>query len=484
MLCPFRSLHLNRSNSLYTALLLVCFSMLLASSAAAQKWNRYGPGTRSQASSIYDPSTKQMIMFGGQHAPTNVDFHDVWAVKNVIESSASTANNLNWVSVTTAGTVPSVRFGHSAAYNPTSNRMIIFGGGTGFPGPCANDLWVLTHPNSVGGTPTWTKLSPTGTLPPVREGHASVYDAATNTMIVFGGTDCAGNYYNDVWILSNADGSVATPKWTQSKSVGTAPAARSQSTAIYDSTNRVMTLFGSTRAAKAVFNDVGTLANVNGTPTWTQLAPTGTAPNPRSGHTAVYDSANNRMIIHGGVAGSTAVAPRELGGLVGLQAQHLRVRVRVAPVTPGNVPVSFAHFPADEERGMQINPVAMRERDEVIELLKGFRIVIPGARLKPGPEQVQPHRVEAEFAHLDEVGFDILRIPLLRPLPARLGRNPVRAYGNEPAPLARKIVALEEDPRQGLDPGLTAPTAAFPCPKPATAGHEHRTHHHQPKRFP
>ena len=84
MLCPFRSLHLTRSNSLYTALLLVCFSMLLASSASAQKWNRYGPGTRSQASSIYDPSTKQMIMFGGQHAPTNVDFHDVWAVKNVI----------------------------------------------------------------------------------------------------------------------------------------------------------------------------------------------------------------------------------------------------------------------------------------------------------------------------------------------------------------------------------------------------------------
>lgn len=307
MLCPFRSLHLNRSNSLYTALLLVCCSVLLASSASAQKWNRYGPGTRSQATSIYDPSTRQMIMFGGQHAPTNVDFHDVWAVKNVIESSASTANNLNWISVTTAGTVPSVRFGHSAAYNPTSNRMIIFGGGTGFPGPCANDLWVLTNPNSVGGTPTWTKLSPTGTLPPVREGHASVYDAATNTMIVFGGTDCAGNYYNDVWILSNADGSVATPKWTQSKPVGTGPAARSQSTAIYDSTNRVMTVFGGAGAAKAVFNDVWTLANVNGTPTWTQLAPTGTAPNPRSGHTAVYDSANNRMIIHGGVAGSTAV---------------------------------------------------------------------------------------------------------------------------------------------------------------------------------
>jgi hypothetical protein len=100
---------------------------------------------------------------------------------------------------------------------------------------------------------------------------------------------------------------VATPKWTQSKPVGTTPVARSQSTAIYDSTKRVMTVFGGAGAARAVFNDVWTLANVNGTPTWTQLAPTGTAPNPRSGHTAVFDSANNRMIIHGGVVGSTAV---------------------------------------------------------------------------------------------------------------------------------------------------------------------------------
>ncbi len=308
LLCPNGSAYLTRSKFLSIAVLF-SFSLigLLVEPASAQKWNRYGPGTRSQASSIYDPSTNQMIMFGGQHAPTNVDFHDVWAVKNVIGVSASTFKNLNWLSVTTAGTPPSVRFGHSAAYNPTSNRMIIFGGGTGFPGPCANDLWVLTNPNSVGGTPTWTKLSPTGTLPPVREGHASVYDPNTNTMIVFGGTDCSGNFYNDVWILSNADGSVGTPKWTQSKPAGTAPAARSQSTAIYDSTNRVMTIFGGAGVAKAVFNDAWTLANVNGTPTWKQLTPTGAAPSPRSGHVAVYDSKSSRMVIQGGVAGSTAV---------------------------------------------------------------------------------------------------------------------------------------------------------------------------------
>jgi hypothetical protein len=298
---------LTRSNSLgCAALLLFSLTTFLGLPASAQKWNRYGPGTRSQASAVYDASTNQMIMFGGQHAPTNVDFHDVWAVKDVIAPSGSTANNLNWVAVTTAGAPPKDRFGHTAAYNPTTHRMIVFGGGTGFPGPCVNELWVLQNANSVGGTATWSELSPTGTLPPVREGHASVYDPNTNTMIVFGGTDCNGNYYNDVWILSNADGSTGTPKWTQSRPVGTPPSARSQSSAIYDGASRVMTIFGGGAASKSVSNDVWTLANVKGTPTWTQLAPTGTPPAARSGHSAAYDSTNHRMTIYGGANGSGA----------------------------------------------------------------------------------------------------------------------------------------------------------------------------------
>ena len=165
-------------------ILLPLAGLMLPLQVSAQKWNRYGPGTRSQASAIYDASTDQMIMFGGQHAPTSIDFNDTWAVKNVIATSSATAVNLNWVKVNVSGTLPSLRFGHSAVYNASSNRMIVFGGGTGFPGPCVNDLWVLKNPNGVGGNPTWTKLSPTGTLPPVREGHTAVYNATANTMTV------------------------------------------------------------------------------------------------------------------------------------------------------------------------------------------------------------------------------------------------------------------------------------------------------------
>lgn len=270
---------------------------------SAQKWARYGPGTRSQASSVYDPATNQMFVFGGQHAPTNIDFNDLWSVQNVIPSSASAAENLQWIRVTVTGKGPNDRFGQSSVYNTASDRMIVFGGGGGFPGPCLNDLWVVTHLNGVGGKPTWKQFAATGTLPPVREGHTAVYDQAANKMIIFGGTDCNGNYYNDLWILNNADGSTVTPSWTQVTPIGTGPSARTQATAIYDSVNSVMTVFAGGNTGTTVYNDVWTLTNANGlggTPTWTQLTPKGTAPAARVGHGAIYDSTNNRMTIFGG----------------------------------------------------------------------------------------------------------------------------------------------------------------------------------------
>ena len=270
---------------------------------SAQKWNRYGPGTRSQASAVYDPATNQMFMFAGQHAPTNIDFNDLWSLQNAIPSSSTATANQQWMRVAVSGKAPSLRFGHSAVYNPTSNRMVVFGGGTGFPGPCVNDLWVTTSLNGVGGSPAWKAYVASGSLPPIREGHTAVYDSKNNKLIIFGGTNCSGTYYNDLWILSNADGSAGTPSWAQVTPIGTGPSTRSQATAIYDSVNNVMTVYGGGTTGTTVFNDVWTLSNANGltgTPTWTQLSPTGTAPAARTGQSATYDPTNNRMTVFGG----------------------------------------------------------------------------------------------------------------------------------------------------------------------------------------
>ena len=65
-----------------------------------------------------------------------------------------------------------------------------------------------------------------------------------------------------------------------------------------------------------------------------------------------------------------AVAAGELGGMVGLQAQHLRVGVRVAPVPPGHIPESLAHLAADEQRRVQVDLVVVSQLDQEIQLLK------------------------------------------------------------------------------------------------------------------
>ncbi len=44
-----------------------------------------------------------------------------------------------------------------------------------------------------------------GGLPPTRYVHSAVYDNTNNRMIIFGGLDNNGDSLNDVWVLSNAD---------------------------------------------------------------------------------------------------------------------------------------------------------------------------------------------------------------------------------------------------------------------------------------
>ncbi len=85
-------------------------------------------------------------------------------------------------------------------------------------------------------TPAWTQITaPGGTTtggpvaPAKRLLTSATYDPGTNRMIVFGGTSQDfGNLtgYNDVWVLTNADGTGGTPTWIQLRPAGTPPAAR------------------------------------------------------------------------------------------------------------------------------------------------------------------------------------------------------------------------------------------------------------------
>ncbi len=282
-----------------TLVLAACLVVLpLTRSIVAQTWAPAGPAPRSNHSAILDTSTNRMVVFGGLLAPGTPagqrQLNDVWRL----------SSGLTWSHVKPSGTPPAPRGAHSAVYDPISNRMIIFGGGLGLSSPCENDVWVLTYANGNGGKSEWIQLNPSGGAPAPRLGHSAVFDPNTDTMIAFGGDNCFGTNFADVWILSDANGVTGTTTWKQLSPAGTPPSARVNQTAVYDpSSNRMIVFAGYT--GSTIFNDVWVLSNANGsggTARWTKLSPSGTLPVGRTQPSAVYDAINNRMIVFGGSA--------------------------------------------------------------------------------------------------------------------------------------------------------------------------------------
>lgn len=253
-------------------------------------------------SAVYDQATNTMIVFGGLGAKPA--FNDT----NAVLLNAPATGSGVWSTLIANGTAgsPPARDAHSAVYDSVNNRMIVFGGELFSSGTSLNDVWVLSNANGQGGTPIWTQLSPAGSAPRARSLHTAVYDAANNIMTVFGGINSSGQFFSDVWVLTHANGLGGTPAWTRLSPSGPLPSGLSNHTAVYDATNNIMTVFaGDNNANTSATNGVYTLSHANGlggTPLWTKILGNGTAGSPpkRESPTAVYDAAHNLMIIFGG----------------------------------------------------------------------------------------------------------------------------------------------------------------------------------------
>jgi len=280
-------------------------TLLLAGTLHAQVWKLQGPSSRHSHSAVFDPTSSQMIIFGGQSTDTGAGLNDVWI------AATSTTQSDSFTHLIPTGTAPTGRYGHVAAYDSSSNRMLIFGGAAGAPSLCANDVWILDSANgrTRNPAPNWIAETAAGRVPGARVYAAGAYDPNSNSLIVFGGGNCSTGFFNDVWVLSNANGEGGTPLWTQLATSGAPPAARESASAVYDALNNVLIVYGGDAGGNA-FNDVWTLSNADGsggTPKWSQLSPSGTQPPARTGHTAVYDAVNNRMTIFGGATKSATL---------------------------------------------------------------------------------------------------------------------------------------------------------------------------------
>jgi hypothetical protein len=181
-----------------------------------------------------------------------------------------------WQSVDTAEVPP--RWGHVAVYDPTRDRMVIFGGDSDHGQK--NDLWALDL-----ATLAWSPL-PATNPPGPRTDLAGVYDALNDRLVVVGGRVGFTSSIDEVWAFSFPTGA-----WTQ---IASGPSARHDIPGATDGTHAWV--FGGAGAFLQSLDDLWQLDLA--TDTWTELPDGGERPAARtSGALEYYQGA---LYVSGG----------------------------------------------------------------------------------------------------------------------------------------------------------------------------------------
>jgi hypothetical protein len=249
------------------------------------------PSGRDSASMAYDPSSGQLVLFGGEDASGNLG--DTW-----------TWNGATWTLASDAG--PLARDTASMAYDPSSGQLVLFGGIDG-DGDDLNDTWTWD------GT-TWSQVDDIGnpgcttscpTSPPVRDSASMAYDPSSSQLVLFGGENDDSGNLNDTWTW---DGTT----WSQVDDVGfpgcttscpTSPSARDTATMADDEGLSDLVLFGGSG-----LSDLGDTWTWDGT-TWSQVDDIGdpgcttscpASPSARFSSSMADDLSSSQLVLFGG----------------------------------------------------------------------------------------------------------------------------------------------------------------------------------------
>ena len=236
-----------------------------------------GPAARSGAAITYDQTNGNIVLFGGQNGQTY--YQDTWIW-----------NGTAWTQKSPA-TVPPYRANAGMTFSPLNSSVVMFGGYQINTAYSQNDLW------SWNGT-NWTNITP-GTSPPVRFSSAFAYDAATNTIVLYGGESIVYNgisflvsYLSDTWTYNGST-------WTQ-QSPATVPPARYGAGTAYNPGTGTVIMFGGANGAN-IFGDTYGWTGTN----WIAQNPYGTLPSARSNTNLALDAATNSLVLFGGQQNST-----------------------------------------------------------------------------------------------------------------------------------------------------------------------------------
>ena len=211
------------------------------------------------------------------------------------QAQASNLDNLglNQVNVAwekqTPSTAPKGRTNGNFVYDTTRNISLLFGG---FDDDIDNNVW--TYDGSAG---KWNELQTTNQQSIFRVSTAA-YDSTNDKIITFGGSDF-GNYHDQTWSFD-----YTSKTWTQ-MSPDTSPSQRWQASMVFDEKHDRVILFG----GNYLTNVLGDTWSYDYTSdNWTQLSPQ-TSPSARGGHSMVYDSIHEKVLLFGGWGDTSVNAP-------------------------------------------------------------------------------------------------------------------------------------------------------------------------------
>jgi hypothetical protein len=150
------------------------------------------PPNRGVHAMWYDPLAKRTILYGGigrESIDHRVDrFSDMWAF-----------NGNGWTKLNVANT-PGERLGPQYAIDPATGKLLLFGGLLSEITDPDKETRRQFYDNSTwqwdGSTNTWTKLSPASSPSPRQNGRIA-WDPISQKLVLFGGF--AGFFFSDLW---------------------------------------------------------------------------------------------------------------------------------------------------------------------------------------------------------------------------------------------------------------------------------------------
>lgn len=220
----------------------------------------------------YYQNANGMIMWSGQGVSSAV-YNDVWKF-----SFATNSWSQLWPDGNTSG-VPLRRYGTASVFEPVSGMITTFAGFTS--NGRFDDTWTFDAVNIL-----WQDRT-SSVHPPKRCLHSAVYANDLGRFIIYGGQDTGP--LDDIWqcTLSNYQWANITP--------AIKPPARFWNTMIYYPGGNIIIFGGLGTSAR---NDMWKYRmSVN---SWEYINPGSSVPEARWGHTAIYISSQDRMIIFGG----------------------------------------------------------------------------------------------------------------------------------------------------------------------------------------